>query len=364
MARQQLAAAGVRLLTFAVVGGLLFTTALVVRGDAATPAVRAGGLTLADDPEALRLLARANTAERRVAYLGRQFVSVRSRGGTARHLVELENIPGSGLVVEARGGSTTHAGLVSERTQPETDRAPLRADGRTLLDRSYTLALAGTGRSVGRRTGIVEAVRADGTPAARFWIDSRTGLLLRRELYDTGGELTRASGFVELRVGETSFSARLPRSLSSSRSSVVPASSYRELAERGWHCCRPALAGPFRLTEVRRSGRSLQLSYSDGLASASVFQRRGRLDPSALAGFETERVGDGEVHARYGLTSVAVWSSGGLVYTVVADTPDSLRTVVSRLPHGAPPPEAEDGLGHRLDRGMNRMVSWLTEPFE
>jgi sigma-E factor negative regulatory protein RseB len=63
------------------------------------------------------------------------------------------------------------------------------------------------------------------------------------------------------------------------------------------------------------------------------------------------------VYVSLGLPTVAVWGSGGTVYTVVTDAPDETATaVVADLPHAGP---ASVGAGERLASGLKRLAGTL-----
>lgn len=357
-----------RLLALVVVAGLMLSSGL---SSTATAGPRTDQPTDGvDEPDALELVAQATAAERTVAYLGTQFVSVWRGSASSSELVDLTNLPGKGTVVRVRGGDSTGAAdqarFVAARSGTDVGRLAT-ADGETstLADR-YTVTVAGAARSAGRPATIVEAHAASGAIAARFWVDDETGLLLRRELYAADGSLERASAFIDLSIDPDVFVSHLPPMLEQAEGLKVSPAAYTSLSAAGWTCCAPEVAGALRLTDVRRSadGSSLHLAYSDGLTTASVFEQRGRLDASSLEGFSEVGAGKARTYVRYGLSSYAVWASGETVYTAVSDTPRGLDALLATFPHqGADSGASGNGLGQRLDRGMTRMVSWLN-PFD
>ena len=70
-----------------------------------------------------------------------------------------------------------------------------------LLGQHYVAVYRGTGAADGRVAAIVEVYRFDGTLAARFWLDSRTLVPLRREVFDTSDKLVSEDAFVQVRIG-------------------------------------------------------------------------------------------------------------------------------------------------------------------
>ena len=130
----------------------------------------------------------------------------------------------------------------------------------------------------------------------------------------------------------------------------------------GWDC-PDKLPPSLQLVDARRGGGEydgiVHLSYSDGLAAVSVFEQRGRLQPSDLADYRATTVAGRKVYLRDGVPQRLVWASDGTVYTVVADA--SARTVgdvVGALPR----PTDDTGALHRLGRGLDRVASWFN-PF-
>ena len=118
--------------------------------------------------------------------------------------------------------------------------------------------------------------RAPTQPAARFWLDRETGLVLRREVYDESGRITRASAFVEITVGEADGLQRR-RTVGEGHATgrvAWPTRSTRPRLQRmrdhGWHC-PDKLPPSLQLVDARRGGGEydgiVHLSYSDGLAS-------------------------------------------------------------------------------------------------
>lgn len=220
-----------------------------------------------------------------------------------------------------------------------------------LLVRNYRLVLAGQGMVAGRRTSVVQALRADGSLAARFEVDARTGLLLRRVVYGAGALDAR---FVSIRYTLSGSVASHP----APSPDVVDAAELAALRRSGW-VARDVLPGGFALFQVRQeqyAGRStLHLVYSDGLAVISLFEQPGHLDPSALPGFSQGSVGGTTVWWRRDRLGQRVWQSGPLVVTVMGDvSTSSLENVVDAIPGS----RIDDGhrVTDRLRRGVRRVL--------
>ena len=162
--------------------------------DAAPRSQRSSGAADADvrpvvEPAALRLLERAAQAPATTAYSGTQYVTAwtvaAGRRATSR-VVEVRHEPAAGTTWRAGGAGVSPAAEVHEAGSPTPSLLGVGAVG--LIARHYSLSTAGPGRVAGRAVDVVEAHRPSSTAAgpviARFWLDSATGLVLRREVYD------------------------------------------------------------------------------------------------------------------------------------------------------------------------------------
>jgi sigma-E factor negative regulatory protein RseB len=357
-----------------------------------------------NDPEAIRLLRTAAGAALRVQYQGTQFLTTWSGSSQATQRVRVEHTPGDGTYFDLdtsvpAGGARSRPGTGASRTyQPDSLPVWNGAVGFTseilgLLIRNYRVVRGPAAAVCGRKARVVEARRADGSTAGRFWIDTETGLMLHRELMDAGGHAVSTTGFSELRV---SGGAGLnePQTLTTApspgaTSSAVPWEDRLEgrdlavLRDRGWPV-PGALPGRLTLYDARRPGKAqkpdpheqavhapgpkdrdrddtdddiVHLSYSDGLAAVSVFVQRGALDESRFSGWRRTTDGGRTVFRRDSLRHWAVWAKDGYVYTVLTDAPpETTDSVVNALP-----PD-EDALRARMGRGFRRLVSWVN-PF-
>ncbi|MDQ1641945.1 MAG: sigma-E factor negative regulatory protein RseB [Actinomycetota bacterium] len=345
--------------------GPLTLLALLLCAASTAPSVHAAPTRLGGraDTAALALLQRASTAPTRVAYQGVQFVSAWNDTAATSMVVQIDHRPGYGTTVHS---ASTGQGPAADTFLPAGQAEPSvlgLASTLQLLAGNYTVISAGRRTVSGRPADLVEA-RWPGTgrPAARFWIDAATGLVLRREVYDQRGRITRASAFVEIEVGATTGPLHLPPAMPTPWSQEVNYSGRETLRSAGW-TCPDALPGPLTLVDARRgrqgAGMILHLSYSDGLATVSLFEQRGRLDTGKLDGYRRTRNQGHTVYVRDGVPARITWSAQGTVFTVVADAPPrTVDRVVAALPHA----REESGGWHRLGRGLNRVASWFN-PF-
>lgn len=335
-----------------------------------------------DDVEAVSRLRAAVTAPERLAYSGIRHVVDLTRAGsgglaTTRSVhVAVTHLPEQGTSFDVLNGpADTTAAFVA---RGEDGSSPLGPERLTLLGRAYDLTLTGVAVVAGRPVTVVSASR-DGEIAARFFVDDRTGLLLRREMYE-GGVLVRISAFASVQVSGRGFLAHLPPELAAPVATTV--SVQQALASDEGYVCPQQLSDTFELTELQRLGQSgdgVRATYADGLSTAVVYEQQGRLDSSAVAGWQRVRVdggtvtetghgasdemGRGAVAVRDGLPMVAVWESGGTVYTFVTDAPMQTATsLMSALPHGSEADQTgsgESSTSSRIVRGLARLGTFV-----
>jgi len=344
-----------------------FTVAAPSRSSAA-PAEDAGpGVAPSRAPRseqrAVELLRRVAEADRAVAYSGVQYISAWGRTRSASAILEVQNVPGQGTLTRVRG-SGAGAADASFTAGPAADVVISPVGGPVdLLAANYTVRYGGAASVAGRSAKLVDMYGQARALAARFWVDRRTGLLLRRELYDDDGRTVRASAFVQVRTGPRVVPSHLPPMAEPVVGQTLTAADVTALQRAGWSC-PSSIAGELSLYDTREvqtaSGSALHMSYSDGLSTVSVFQQIGTIGADAMAGYERVDSGDGVRFVRVGISQHVVWSAAGSVYYVVADAPqDVIDRVISSLPA---PREAEDGMLDRLGRGLTRVGSWVN-PF-
>lgn len=319
---------------------------------------RGGHDTRPDDDEmaALSLLHGAARAGQDLSYTGTQ-LSATSRsspqpgGGAGSVLVDVRHDPAHGATVEAE--------------EPLAVTAALDPRQLALLAAAYDLRITGDGSCAGRPAQVVTALRTartstPGSLAGRFWLDRRSGLLLRREVFDAAGSRVRSSAFVDLDVARTvEAPARLDHD-----AALPQASTLASLRRDGWQV-PTVLPGRFRLFDTSLSapvaGRHvLHLAYSDGLSTVSLFAQEGALGTAPLTGYRRESVGARPVWVRHEGPVRVVWAGEGRVWTLLSDAPSaSVREVVAALPRDDVP---ESAPAARLGRGLRRMGAMLN-PF-
>lgn len=332
--------------------------------------------------EALALLRQASRAARVQPYSGTQFVSSWTADGGTSVLVSVSHLPGRGLLVrveptvESPGGrhfgpdELSDGGLLGEEPADAGDLSVSTFQGRalSLLAEHYDVSLAESGSCAGRAAQVVDVRRTaeqGAGLAGRFWVDRTSGLVLRREVFDTGGRMLRASAFIDLDLDvpvETADDGAARMAAAAPPTDRLDLDALESMRSEGW-AVPQTLPGELELYDARSreqdGTRVLHLSYSDGLSTVSLFAQRGRLDTDSLGGWSRDRIGEAEVWVGRAVPQRLVWSGGDKVYTLVADAPsETVDAAVRSLPHA----QQSDGVLARLGRGLGRVGSWAN-PF-
>jgi sigma-E factor negative regulatory protein RseB len=133
----------------------------------------------------------------------------------------------------------------------------------------YKAKLGGTGRVAGLDAQIIE-LRAndDWRYGYRFWLEKHSGLPLQISLLDGNGRVLEQIFFTQLQLGNKPAEADLGPSTQNGLRRVQTLSPGQE-SDPGWRVSSPPVG--FNLRAARRLGPAVQLLYSDGLASISVY---------------------------------------------------------------------------------------------
>jgi hypothetical protein len=166
----------------------------------------------------------------------------------------------------------------------------------------------------GRPTALV-VLTVDGRPEERWYQDTATGLVLRREQLSARGDVVRSVGFDRITVEppgatpgpapEKSLDLRPQQASGAKKPYVAPAS----------------LPGGYRRVGLFNRAGALQVVYSDGLHGLSMFEQAGRLDTGSMpAGGQPVKIGSHNGYQwAYSGGQVVVWHAGGTTYTVIGD---------------------------------------------
>jgi hypothetical protein len=354
---------------------------LLVPPASGAPAVQA---VRADAPQmsALRLLVEANDANRRQAYVGRQTVTLHSSDGDRSATVDVAHKSGGTIRCRVVPSAGAPGGYVLEppvgaSLLPVVNERTLAAVVARYTPRVVTSGDGANDKVAGRPTRLVELVRnsgsGEGSVAARIWLDRQTLLPLKRQVLDRGGSLLQSSAFTRINLSPTKAQltdddsagpqrlAASPLLTADELGNAVPANRLGDLQKSGWRSAGVPIEG-MQLVDVRvqtSSGEQvLHSSYSDGIATLSVFEQRGRLPSSAFPSWQKEKRNGVRVWVSQDVPERVVWSTHGHVYTLVSDDPAVAESAMNALPHQ---PEKR-GFLQRLGHGAARVVSWFN-PF-
>ncbi len=319
----------------------------------------------------LRLLRQAAAACRSTSYSGEQVVLWWGPGETSASVVDVWHQPGQVTLVQAAsiapgGGAAPAPGITYPpgsvtRAAGAGDQDPDGILGVSnqllaLLESNYQVVYAGRGSAADRSALIVEVRRPGGGLAARFWLDAATKLPLRRELFASGADMVSEDSFINLRLGARGLRA-MPSPAGAPWTAHLDQARMTALRARGWPLPSelPGNLVLFAATETSaRSGPVIDLSYSDGLAVISVFVQRGELG-QPMPGWRQIGMRGQTVYSIDPAERSFAWSSGGFVYTVIADAPvAAVGQVVAAMPNSAAP-----GFWDRMALGFRRLASWL-----
>jgi hypothetical protein len=319
------------------------------------------------DPDAARvrrgvqLLSAAALACQTVTYSGVQIVAWWGSSGASASLIQVWHRPGGPALDKGDDDDGPPSAALPPGTGDDAAEGVLSFSVwmLSLMRANYLIEYVGTASASDRPAAVVAVRRGNGRLAARFWLDTATDLPLRRELYDSVGQLVSEGAFIDLKIGDREVGKVPPVGAQPwSAQSAVPG--LASLRSQGWSL--PAtLAGNMTLVAVTRtgaqSGTVVDASYSDGLSVVSVFMQRGQL-PRTLPGWHLASVRGQEVYLGDPDGRSLAWSAHGFVYTVLADAPPAtVQRVVADLPH-----DPQIGFWDRLARGLKRMGSWFN-PF-
>jgi sigma-E factor negative regulatory protein RseB len=310
----------------------------------------------------LRLLREAATACQTTSYHGEQVVLWWGPGETSASLVEVWHQPGQVALMQAANvppDKAVGAGILPRAANdPDPDGILGVSDQLlVLLQSNYQIAYVGRGSAVGRTALVVEVRRPGGHGlAARFWLDAATKLPLRREIFTSGSHLISEDSFVSLQLGAAALGA-MPDPAAGPWTTRLDSATLTALRTKGWPLPAqlPGNLVLFGATQTSAgSRRVIDLSYSDGLAVVSVFVQRGELG-KPMPGWRQTGIRGQTVYSIDPGERCFAWSSGGFVYTAVADAPTAVVSqVVAAMPNSAPP-----GFWGRMAIGFHRLASWL-----
>ncbi len=350
--------------------------AAVQRADG-VPVTVLNPVTVSQQVNGMRLLDGAADASLSTSYHGTELISQSSVDGSVKTISQVWHQGGGVTLVETSGTTSTAAqpAAASAASSDSVSGSPEGVFGVTkslvaLLGKHYVAVDRGGGTAAGRKATVVDLYRFDGSLAARYWLDKKTEVPLRRDLFGTADEVISRDSFVQVKFGTLAASqvagaeairarsqAAGPSATRPAWVSAAPASFLASLAGKGWPV-PGSLPGGLPLYAAASantaSGEVVDLEYSDGLYVVSLFAQRGIL-AAKMPGWRQVSVGGQQAFV---CGHSVTWSAPGFVYTVIADAPPQTVTqVVEALPRQSSP-----GVLDRLGRGFIR-IARVFNPF-
>lgn len=340
--------------------------------DAAAQMVKASGMSegtavfgaaeSAEQVAGMRLLGKAAVAGLNTSYQGVELIAQSGVDGTVTVISNVWH-QGGGLTVAQTSDASVLAGSQPYVAYDGDTHSPEGVFGVTktlvgLLGKHYVAQFSGTGSAVGRPALVVELHRGDGSLAARFWLDRKTLVPLRRDVFDTSAQLISHDVFVQVQFGSLAGPPAAATPAPSAWARVAaPAKLLVDLDGQGYQL-PGLLPGGLSLYEAAQNssgaGGVVYLGYSDGLSVVSLFVQRGTLAPK-MPGWQRVNVSG---HLVYVAEHSITWAGQGFVFTLIADAPP--RTVEAAV--AALPQSSSTGILGRLGKGLHRLAA-LIDPF-
>ncbi len=321
--------------------------------------------TVGEQVMGMSLLVRAADADLTTSYQGTELISQSGADGRVEMVSQVWHTGGGPTLVQTSDGASSPA--VSSAA---VSSSPVGVFGITkslvaLLGKHYVAMYRGAGAAGGRPATVVELYRFDGSVAALYWLDRKTTVPLRRELFDTSANVISEDSFTRVQFGAfavprfTGTAQRLSQSPAQPAwvAAASPARFLASLSGQGWPL--PAsLPGGLPLYAAASTkiadGEVADLEYSDGLYVVSLFVQPGTL-AADMPGWQPVRMAGQQAYVS---GHSVTWAAGGLVYTMIADAPSqTVSEVVGTLTPGHSP-----GPLGRLLRGFGRLAR-LLNPF-
>jgi hypothetical protein len=303
---------------------------------------------------AVAALRRTVVAAATVGYSGVQDFRSGDGDRSVAATVLVRSVPGHGSTAQVLDRS---GAIVSTAASPASAQTRVEDDSTVeLLMRHYRLTGWSDAAAAGRSATMVQATRDDGSPAARWWLDDASGIVLAHQSFDGGGAMLMSVGFAGVLVEPTTaVLAALPVSLgTTSTPTALTLSNAPALSSRGW-ACEGRLAD-LALVRLRSDGAAepgaVHLVYSDGVSTLSVHEQRGELSTVPAGSSWDTKLG---AWTRTATSSLASWQSGDRVFTVVTDGSAALLSAaVASLPHE---PRRERTTMERIREGWGTLLA-------
>jgi len=345
-----------------------------VRDNLAAPQLAAGvpvtvlsRVSVGQQGMGMRLLATAADADLATSYQGTELISQSGVDGRVEMVSQVWHTGDGQTLVQTSAGASSPAYSAAVSGSPEGVFGITKSLV-ALLGKNYVAVYHGAGTAGGRPATVVELYRFDGSLAAVYWLDRKTTVPLRRELFDTSENVISEDSFTQVRFGAFAaprFTTIAQQSPAIAQAAAQPAwaaaaSPGRFLASlsgQGWPlpATLPGGLPLYAAASAKVAGNEVaDLEYSDGLYVVSLFVQRGTL-ATDMPGWQPVRMTGQQAYVS---GHSVTWAADGFVYTMIADAPpQTVDEVVGMLTPGNSP-----GPLDRLLRGFERLAR-LLDPF-
>ena len=234
----------------------------------------------------MRLLAMAADADLTTSYQGTELISQSGVDGRVEMVSQVWHTGGGQTLVQTSDGASQPAASPAAASSSPEGVFGITKSLVALLGKHYVAVYRGAGAAGGRPATVVGLYRSNGSLAALYWLDRKTTVPLRRELFDTSENVISEDSFTRIQFGALAAppfaGAAQPQSPSAAQPAWVAAASparfLASLSGRGWPL-PVSLPGGLPLyaaasTEIA-GGEVADLEYSDGLYVVSLFVQRG-----------------------------------------------------------------------------------------
>lgn len=296
---------------------------------------RAGPWTVpAQVPPALR---RALAAFGKIKYSGTRLVETRNEANRVRH-TEFVITDGRRSRISFPDDSELKGQIIVETPKERRHYLPGRnelqimpprreqAFGRIaqLVNRRLTFETATGGAIAGLQTTLVTLSDKNGNVFDKLWIEPKSGMILKREMYDRAGSIEASFEFSQVNLNPTIDRTDFVLEHKGARI-ITPASLLQRLIERGkYQPVQLPAGGQFNLESARIqqiAGQPVLVQhYSGGGHRVTLYQLKVAVNPQRLGKMERADV------------QIYSWQSGGATFVIVGDIPDSeLRDLARKL---------------------------------
>lgn len=233
--------------------------------------------------------------------------------------------PMAGQVIVDDGAERRHYFPAQNQIRIEPARREKVLERLGMMARQGRFAVADGGAIAGKPSQVVTISDKQGNPLTRLWIEPRTGITLKRELYDRTGAVVGGFEFTEINLNPTIDPRDFKLSVRGAKL-VRPVDDLRDLiARNGFRDVQLPSDSGFKLADARvqevRGTKVLVQQYVDGDdRHISLFQLNASIDPQLI-----KRL------ARNEFASVT-WQVSGTTLTLVGGVPQSeLSDLAKRL---------------------------------